>query len=86
MSDIVELLKSRKSENFEGECHLTNEEADAIIAELSTAYHRGREDMRRECVSACIHEYLDDDTQTEEDMAYDRAVADCLAAIRKLEA
>jgi hypothetical protein len=33
--DLVELLRGRKDQSFDGECHLTNEEADRIVEALS---------------------------------------------------
>jgi len=35
------------------------------------------------CFDACVGEYLEDEPETEEDKAYDRAVAGCLRAIHK---
>jgi len=35
MSDIVETILSRIGENFDGECHLTDEEADIAAAEIT---------------------------------------------------
>jgi len=37
---------------------------------------------RGACEQACVGEYLEEEPQTEDDAAYDRGVADCIAAIR----
>lgn len=47
--DIVELLIARKSESFDGECHLTNEEADAIASEI-TRLTRERDEARAKAI------------------------------------
>lgn len=42
-----------------------------------------RNEALREAAQACSEEALED-PQTDEDIAYDRAVFDCISAIRKL--
>lgn len=48
------------------------------------AYQRGYAQAMKDAYQACASEYLEDGTGTEEDAAYDRAVADCMLAIRAL--
>lgn len=35
-SELVELIRGRRNQDFDGECHLTIPEADRIIASLNT--------------------------------------------------
>jgi hypothetical protein len=37
-AELVELIQSRKNQDFDGECLLTNAEVDEIIAALSTPH------------------------------------------------
>lgn len=43
MSDLLEWLRSRKDQAFDGECHLTNEEADSIATALEQLQAEGEE-------------------------------------------
>ena len=54
--------------------------AEAIEVAEQRGYARGI----REAEKACVGEYLEDEASTEDDAAYDRAVADCIMAVRAL--
>lgn len=47
-------------------------------------YHIQRNKAFREAMNACIAEHLSDPTGEPEDVAYDQAIRDCIAAIERL--
>lgn len=47
--ELASLLRSRRNQDFDGECHLTNEEADRLIAALTRAPPIDVEAVAREC-------------------------------------
>lgn len=58
---------------------------DQLCHSLETAAERrGYARGIREAEKACVGEYLEDEASTEDDAAYDRAVADCIMAVRVL--
>ncbi len=58
--------------------------ADLHAEALEAAEQRGYVRGLREAEKACVGEYLEDEASTEDDAAYDRAVADCIMAVRAL--
>jgi hypothetical protein len=63
---------------------MTDTSKEEIVEAIEAAEQRGYARGIREAETACAGEYLEDEASTEDDAAYDRAVADCIVDVRAL--
>ena len=84
MSDLVKRLRDGIVWDHEGPCLNMTMDKMSEAADRLEALEAALRQAREACIAACEGERLSDPTDQADDTAYEMAISDCIAAIKRL--